>query len=72
MGESPWSFWAQNSVSELFFDDDLVDVGFRVKNNNVAAMAQGQKLLRMSEQATDPNLKHHFAGETKMFFLLFL
>ncbi len=52
----------------MFFDDDLLDVGFRVKNNNLAAMAQGQKLLRMSQQETDPSLKHHFAVLASNFF----
>jgi hypothetical protein len=60
-GDSPWSFWTK-SPSEVFFDDDLLDVGFRVKNNNLAAMAQGQKLLCMSNQSSDRNLKHHFSG----------
>ncbi len=69
VSQSPWTFWAKNSAS-LFFDDDLLDVGFRVKNNNMAAMAQGRKLLKLSQpsETPDPNLRAHFRHLAGRFF----
>ncbi len=61
----------------MFFDNDLLDVGVRVsektimccfyrstqvKNNNLAAKAQGERMLRMSMESIDPHIKHRFQG----------
>lgn len=59
LDDSPWAKWAAQSVC-LFFADDLLDVGFRVKLNNVSAMAQGRKLTGMSHNSNDVDLKKYF------------
>ncbi len=35
---------------------------FKVKNNNLAAKAQGERLLRSSMVSSDPHMKHRFQG----------
>jgi hypothetical protein len=58
---SPFEFWALNST-QMFFEEDVADVaGARLKLNNVAAMAQGIRLLTLaSSKKDDPELLQHF------------
>lgn len=59
--ESPFGFLCANSFL-IFFDEDLLDAtSLRVKLNNVAAMAQGMKLVTLSREAVDADLRVHFA-----------
>lgn len=46
---SPWSLWAQ-SAPPILFDADILDLGIRIKLNNLAAMAQGQKLQALADR----------------------
>jgi hypothetical protein len=64
--QNPWSFWTQQST--LFFEDDLLDVGSRTKLNNQAAMAMGSKLMLISDDTADRELKAHFRLLASRFF----
>lgn len=66
---SPFEFWAVNST-QMLFEDDVADVaGTRLKLNNVAAMAQGIRLMRLAQsKKDDPELLGHFRSLTSRLF----
>lgn len=66
---SPFEFWAVNST-QMLFEDDVADIaGARLKLNNVAAMAQGIRLMALAQsKKDDPELLGHFRSLTSRLF----